>query len=142
MTWRSGAPAAALLVVATGTAGWAAFAPLSAESRAVTYVIPPGTAARLKSGELQGVLPWSISTSRSASATCSSSRTTIPPSTSSARSSSGPARPTAFPFDDRDAASAPAGLHAAGTLTLLVDREHHARLARLRWRLDRLVARS
>jgi hypothetical protein len=33
-------------------------------------------------------------------------------------------------------------LHAAGTLTLVIDPEPAAGLARLRWRLDRLVARS
>ena len=37
---------------ALGTTVWAAFAPLPEGTRALTFVIPPGTAARLKAGPI------------------------------------------------------------------------------------------
>ena len=50
------APVAGLLIL-LGSMAWAAFAPLPTGARALTFVIPPGTAARLKAGEAAGVLP-------------------------------------------------------------------------------------
>jgi hypothetical protein len=141
VTWRSRSLATALLVVATGTAGWAAFAPFGAESRAVTYVIPPGTAARLKSGELIGVLPASIHLTLGI-------RDLLVLTNDDAVVHQlgpvilGPRQTYRIPFRRPGRFQYACSLHAAGTLTLLIDPEPAAGLARLRWRLDRLVARS
>ena len=142
MTWQqSGTLAAGLLVVASGTAGWAAFAPLSAESRAVTYVIPPGTAARLKSGELAGVLPPAIHlTVGIRDLLVLTNDDTVVHQLGPVIL--GPRQTYRIPFRRPGRFQYACSLHAAGTLTLLIDPEPTAGLARLRWRLDRLVARS
>jgi hypothetical protein len=133
--------AAGGLVAATGAAGWAALAPFPAESRAVTYVIPPGTAARLKSGELAGVLPPSIHLTVGI-------RDLLVLTNDDAVVHQlgpvilGPRQTYRIPFRRPGRFQYACSLHAAGTLTLVIDPEPAAGLARLRWRLDRLVARS
>ena len=56
--WRAVLVAAPVLALAA--TAWAAFWPLPTGARTVTYVIPPGTAARLKAGEPVSVLPSPI----------------------------------------------------------------------------------
>jgi hypothetical protein len=129
------------LVAATGVASWAALAPFPAESRAVTFVIPPGTAARLKSGELAGVLPPSIHLTVGV-------RDLLVLTNDDAVVHQlgpvilGPRQTYRIPFRRPGRFQYACSLHAAGTLTLLIDPEPAAGLDRLRWRLDRLVARS
>src|SRR6185503_18601016 len=48
------------LVIALGALAWGAFAPLPATCAAVSFVIPPGAAARLKAGEPLTILPSPI----------------------------------------------------------------------------------
>jgi hypothetical protein len=52
--------AAAVVTLTLAAGAWAAFAPLATGSRELTFVIPPGTAARLKGGTPPTVLPSPI----------------------------------------------------------------------------------
>jgi hypothetical protein len=142
MTRRLAALATAgAVVVALGATGWAALAPFPADSRAVTYVIPPGTAARLKSGELAGVLPPSIHLTVGI-------RDLLVLTNDDAVVHQlgpvilGPRQTYRIPFRRPGRFQYACTLHAAGTLTLVIEPEPTVGLARLRYRLDRLVARS
>lgn len=57
---RMGLVAIALSVALLGALGWAAFAPLQAETREALYEIPPGTSARRMAGEDVDILPQTI----------------------------------------------------------------------------------
>ncbi|HWN03125.1 MAG TPA: hypothetical protein VNQ72_08930, partial [Candidatus Dormibacteraeota bacterium] len=60
MTRRPALLAAAGLALALASIAWAALAPLPVGSHALTFVIPPGTAPRLRAGEAASVLPSPI----------------------------------------------------------------------------------
>ena len=61
MRRRAAAVAAVVLLVGVlGGLGWAAYAPMPEKGAALTFVIPPGTAARVKAGEPVAVLPSPI----------------------------------------------------------------------------------
>jgi hypothetical protein len=129
------------LAVVVVTAAWAAFAPLPAESRALTYVIPPGTAARLKAGEPLNVLPSPIHLTlgiRDILVLTNDDEVIhqLGPVIL------GPRQTYRIPFRRPGRFQYACSLHVTGTLTLLIEPEPGLGLARLRWRLDRLIARS
>jgi hypothetical protein len=138
---RTALAAVAVLAVVVGTVAWAAFGPLPRGSRALTYVIPPGTAARLKAGETLTVLPSPV-------------RLTLGVRDLLVLTNDdvvvhqlgpvilGPRQTYRIPFRRPGRFQYACSLHAAGTLTLLIEPEPALGLARLRWRLDRLTARS
>jgi hypothetical protein len=135
--WVAGA---ALAVVAV-TAAWAAFAPLPAESRALTFVIPPGTAARLKAGEPLNVLPSPIHLTlgiRDILVLTNDDEVIhqLGPVIL------GPRQTYRIPFRRPGRFQYACSLHVTGTLTLFIEPEPGLGLDRLRWRLDRLIARS
>lgn len=131
----------AALVVVVVTAAWAAFAPLPAESRSLTFVIPPGTAARLKAGEPLNVLPSPIHLTlgiRDILVLTNDDEVIhqLGPVIL------GPRQTYRIPFRRPGRFQYACSLHATGTLTLFIEPEPGVGLARLRWRLDRLIARS
>jgi hypothetical protein len=138
---RPGAVAAlALLAIALGATAWAMFAPLLG-SRALTFVIPPGTAARLKAGEAFTVLPSPIHL------TVGVRDVLVLTNDDDAIHQVGPiilgSRQTyRIPFRRPGNFQYACSLHAAGTLTLVIAPAPAAGLDRLRWRLDQLIARS
>jgi hypothetical protein len=133
--------ALASLALALGATGWAAFAPLPEGSRALTFVIPPGTAARLKAGEPLNVLPSPIHL------TVGVRDVLVLTNDDDAIHQVGPiilgSRQTyRIPFRRPGNFQYACSLHAAGTLTLVIAPAPAAGLDRLRWRLDQLIARS
>ncbi|HTG10442.1 MAG TPA: hypothetical protein VK746_06560 [Candidatus Eisenbacteria bacterium] len=142
MIRRRGAVAAlAVLALALAAAAWAAFAPLPGGSHALTFVIPPGTAARLKAGEPLTVLPSPIHL------TVGVRDVLVLTNDDDAVHQVGPiilgSRQTyRIPFRRPGQFQYACSLHAAGTLTLVIAPAPAAGLDRLRWRLDRLIARS
>jgi hypothetical protein len=133
--------ALASLALALGATGWAAFAPLPEVSRALTFVIPPGTAARLKAGEPLNVLPSPIHL------TVGVRDVLVLTNDDDAIHQVGPiilgSRQTyRIPFRRPGNLQYACSLHAAGTLTLVIAPAPAAGLDRLRWRLDQLIARS
>jgi hypothetical protein len=140
---RRGGVVAALagLALALGATGWAAFAPLPEGARALTFVIPPGTAARLKAGEPFNVLPSPIHL------TVGVRDVLVLTNDDDAIHQVGPiilgSRQTyRIPFRRPGNFQYACSLHAAGTLTLVIAPAPAAGLDRLRWRLDQLIARS
>jgi plastocyanin len=139
---RRGAVAAlAVLALALAAAAWAAFAPLPGGSHALTFVIPPGTAARLKAGEPLTVLPSPIHL------TVGVRDVLVLTNDDDAVHQVGPiilgSRQTyRIPFRRPGQFQYACSLHVAGTLTLVIAPAPAAGLDRLRWRLDRLIARS
>ena len=121
-------------VLALGAAGWAAFAPFPERSRALVYVIPPGTAARLKRGAPLNVLPSPIHL------TVGVRDVLVLTNDDEVVHQVGPivlgSRQTyRIPFRRPGRFQYACSLHASGTLNLLIDPEPAAGLARLRWRL-------
>jgi hypothetical protein len=140
---RRGGVVAALagLALALGATGWAAFAPLPEGARAFTFVIPPGTAARLKAGEPFNVLPSPIHLMVGVRDVL------VLTNDDDAIHQVGPiilgSRQTyRIPFRRPGNFQYACSLHAAGTLTLVIAPAPAAGLDRLRWRLDQLIARS
>jgi hypothetical protein len=140
---RRGGVVAALagLALALGATGWAAFAPLPEGARAFTFVIPPGTAARLKAGEPFNVLPSPIHL------TVGVRDVLVLTNDDDAIHQVGPiilgSRQTyRIPFRRPGNFQYACSLHATGTLTLVIAPAPAAGLDRLRWRLDQLIARS
>jgi hypothetical protein len=140
---RRGGVVAALagLALALGATGWAAFAALPEGARALTFVIPPGTAARLKAGEPFNVLPSPIHL------TVGVRDVLVLTNDDDAIHQVGPiilgSRQTyRIPFRRPGNFQYACSLHAAGTLTLVIAPAPAAGLDRLRWRLDQLIARS
>ena len=126
--------AAALVVLALAAGAWAAFAPLSTSSREVTYVIPPGTAARVKTGTPITVLPSPVHL------TLGVRDTLVLTNDDEVIHQLGPvilgSRQTyRIPFRQPGRFQYACSLHAAGTLTLFIEPAPAVGLARLRWRL-------
>lgn len=141
MIRRRGAVALAVLAVALGAAVWAALAPLPEGSHALTFVIPPGTAARLRAGEPLTVLPSPIHLMVGVRDVL------VLTNDDDAVHQVGPiilgSRQTyRIPFRRPGQFQYACSLHAAGTLTLVIAPAPVAGLDRLRWRLDRLIAPS
>ena len=129
------------LVIAMGTLAWAAFAPLPATGGVLTFVIPPGTAARLKAGEPFNVLPSPIYL------TVGVRDVLVITNDDSVIHQVGPiilgSRQTyRIPFHKPGRFQYACSLHAAGTLSLVIAPPPAVGIERLRWRLDQLVARS
>ena len=138
---RATTAACAILVVALGAVGWGAFAPFPEGSRVLTYVIPLGTAARLKSGEVLSVVPSPIRL------TIGVRDVLVLTNDDEVVHQVGPivlgARQTyRIPFRRPGRFQYACSLHASGTLSLVIAAEPAAGLPRLGWRLDRLIARS
>jgi hypothetical protein len=130
----------AVLAIALVATAWAMFAPLPG-SRALAFVIPPGTAARLKAGEPFNVLPSPIHL------TVGVRDVLVLTNDDDAIHQVGPiilgSRQTyRIPFRRPGHFQYACSLHAAGTLTLVIAPAPAAGLDRLRWRLDQLIARS
>jgi hypothetical protein len=143
MTRRAAAVAATLAVGLLGLGGltWAAFAPMPERGATLTFVIPPGTAARLKAGEPLNVLPSPIHL------TVGVRDVLVITNDDEAIHQVGPivlgSRQTyRIPFRRPGTLKYNCSLHAAGTLTLVIDPPPAAGLARLRWRLVSLVTSS
>lgn len=141
MTRRPAALAAAGLALALAAIAWAAFAPLPAGSHALTFVIPPGTAARIKAGEAWSVLPSPIHL------TVGVRDVLVLTNDDDVVHQVGPiilgSRQTyRIPFRKPGRFQYACSLHAAGTLALVIDPPPAAGLERLRWRLGQLTARS
>ena len=133
------AAVAAVLAAALAAAAWATFAPLSPESRALTFVIPPGTAARLKANEPLHVVPSPIHL------TLGIRDILVLTNDDTVIHQLGPvilgSRQTyRIPFRTPGRFQYACSLHTAGTLTLVI--EPMDSLGRLRWRLRRLVGSS
>lgn len=131
---------AALGVVAAAL-GWAALAPLPAGTHALTFVIPPGTAARLRAGEPITVLPSPIHL------TVGVRDVLVLTNDDEAVHQLGPivlgSRQTyRIPFRKPGRFQYACSLHAAGSLSLVIDPPPAAGLDRLRWRLAQLTDRS
>lgn len=130
--------AGAVLVIALAAAAWAAFAPLPAGARTLTFVIPPGTAARLKAGEPLAVLPSRIHL------TVGVRDVLVLTNDDDTIHQVGPiilgSRQTyRIPFRRAGRFQYACSLHAGGALDLVVAPEPAAGLARLRWRLAQLT---
>ena len=142
MTRRPAALAGtAALALALATIGWAAFAPLPAGSHALTFVIPPGTAARLKAGEAWSVLPSPIHL------TVGVRDVLVLTNDDDVIHQIGPiilgSRQTyRIPFRKPGRFQYACSLHAGGTLALVIDPPPAAGFERLRWRLGQLTAPS
>jgi hypothetical protein len=133
--------AGAGVVIALGILAWAAFAPLPETGGALTFVIPAGTAARLKAGEPFNVLPSPIYL------TVGVRDVLVITNDDSVIHQVGPiilgSRQTyRIPFRKPGHFKYACSLHAAGTLTLVIAPAPAAGIERLRWRLDQLTARS
>ena len=138
---RSAAAALAVLAIALGAAVWAALAPLPEGSHALTFVIPSGTAARLRAGEPLTVLPSPIHLMVGVRDVL------VLTNDDDAVHQVGPiilgSRQTyRIPFRRPGQFQYACSLHAAGTLTLVIAPAPAAGLDRLRWRLDQLIART
>lgn len=138
---RGTVAALAVLAIPLAAIAWAAFAPLPGGSHALTFVIPPGTAARLKAGEPFTVLPSPIHL------TVGVRDVLVLTNDDDAIHQVGPiilgSRQTyRIPFRRPGQFQYACSLHAAGTLTLVIAPAPAAGLDRLRWRLDQLIARS
>jgi NMT1-like family len=110
-------------------------------ARELTFVIPPGTAARLKEGTPLTVLPSPIHLTmgvRDVLVITNDDEVIhqVGPIIL------GPRQTYRIPFRRPGRSQYACSLHAAGTLTLVIDPEPAAGLERLRWRLDRFAARS
>ena len=132
--------AAAVVTLALVAAAWAAFAPLATGSRELTFVIPPGTAAHLKAGTPLTVLPSPVRL------TVGVRDVLVITNDDEVTHQVGPiilgSRQTyRIPFRRPGRFQYACSLHAAGTLTLLVDAQPGPGLERLRWRLDQITAR-
>ena len=108
---------------------------------AVAFVIPPGTAARLKAGEAAGVLPSPLHL------TVGVRNVLVLTNDDDVIHQVGPiilgSRQTyRIPFRKPGRFQYACSLHAAGTLALVIDPPPAAGLERLRWRLSQLTARS
>lgn len=142
MTRRPAAIAAgAGLVIALAALVWAAFAPLPATGGALTFVIPPGTAARLKAGEAFNVLPTPVHL------TVGVRDVLVITNDDSVIHQVGPiilgSRQTyRIPFRNPGRFQYACSLHATGTLTLIIAPPPAVGIERLRWRLEQLSARS
>ena len=136
MTRRLAVLVAAAVVTLTLTAGaWAAFAPLATGSRELTFVIPLGTASRLKEGTPLTVLPSPIHLTvgvRDVLVITNDDEVVhqVGPIIL------GPRQTYRIPFRRPGRFQYACSLHATGTLTLFIDAEPAAGLERLRWRLD------
>ena len=124
-----------------GGAAWAAFAPLPATGAALTFVIPPGTAARLKAGEPFTVLPSPIYL------TVGVRDVLVITNDDEVIHQVGPiilgSRQTyRIPFRKPGHFQYACSLHADGHAHLVIAPPPAAGLERLRWRLDQLIARS
>ena len=133
--------AATVVVLALAAAAWAAFAPLPTSSRELTYVIPPGTAARAKAGEPFAVLPSPIHL------TVGIRDTLVLTNDDEVTHQLGPVilgprQSYRIPFKRPGRFQYACSLHAAGTLTLLIEPAPAAGLARLRWRLEQALPAS
>jgi hypothetical protein len=133
--------AAAGLGLALVALAWAALAPLPEGAHPLTFVIPPGTAARLKAGEAAGVLPSPIHL------TVGVRDVLVLTNDDDVIHQVGPiilgSRQTyRIPFRKPGRFQYACSLHAAGTLALVIDPPPAAGLERLRWRLGQLTARS
>jgi hypothetical protein len=129
------------LVIALGALAWAAFAPLPETGAAVTFVIPPGTAARLKVGEPITVLPSPIHL------IVGVRDVLVITNDDEVIHQVGPIilgyRQTyRIPFRKPGRFQYACSLHATGTLSLVIAPPPAAGVERLRWRLDQLTARS
>lgn len=139
---RSAAIAAgAGLLIALGALAWAAFAPLPATGGALTFVIPPGTAARLKAGEPFTVLPSPIYL------TVGVRDLLVITNDDEVIHQVGPiilgSRQTyRIPFRKPGRFQYTCSLHPTGTLALVIAPPPAVGIERLRWRLDQLTARS
>ena len=141
MTRRPALLAAAGLALALASIAWAALAPLPVGSHALTFVIPPGTAARLRAGEAASVLPSPIHL------IVGVRDVLVLTNDDDVIHQVGPiilgSRQTyRIPFRKPGRFQYACSLHAAGTLTLVIAPAPAAGLDRLRWRLDQLIARS
>jgi hypothetical protein len=133
--------AGAGLVIALGALAWAAFAPLPAAGAALTFVIPPGTAARLKAGEPFNALPSPIHL------TVGVRDVLVITNDDEVIHQVGPiilgSRQTyRIPFRKPGRFQYACSLHATGTLSLVIAPPPTAGIERLRWRLDQLTTRS
>lgn len=125
----------ALVVLMLAAGAWAAFAPLSTTSREMTFVIPPGTAARVKAGSPITVLPSPVHL------TLGIRDTLVLTNDDEVIHQLGPVilgpRQTyRIPFRRPGRFQYACSLHAGGTLALLIEPAPAAGLARLRWRLS------
>jgi hypothetical protein len=143
MTRRAAAALPALVVVVAGLAGlaWAAYAPMPERGAALAFVIPPGTAARLKAGDPFSVLPSPIHL------TVGVRDVLVITNDDDVVHQVGPiilgSRQTyRIPFRRPGQLKYNCSLHAAGTLTLVIDPPPAAGIERLRWRLGSLVTPS
>ena len=130
--------ATAVVTLALAAAAWAAFAPLSTTSRELTYVIPPGTAARAKAGAPITVLPSPVHL------TLGIRDTLVLTNDDEVIHQLGPvilgSRQTyRIPFRQPGRFQYACSLHSAGTLTLVIKPAPTAGLPRLRWRLGRVA---
>ena len=140
MRRRTAALAAVAVVIAAGVL-WAALAPLPAGAHALTFVIPPGTAARLRAGEPVAVLPSPIHL------IVGVRDVLVLTNDDDAVHQVGPivlgSRQTyRIPFRRAGRFQYACSLHAAGTLSLVIDPPPAAGLERLRWRVAQLTGRS
>ncbi len=131
---------AALALVAAALA-WAALAPPPAGAHTLTFVIPPGTAARLRAGEPVTVLPSPIHL------TVGVRDVLVLTNDDEVTHQLGPivlgSRQTyRIPFRKPGRFQYACSLHAAGSLSLVIDPPPAPGLDRLRWRLARLTGRS
>lgn len=115
-------------------AGWLALAPLSAGSREIVYVIPPGTLAGNKTGRPMDLLPPEIHL------TLGVRDVLVLTNDDSAAHYVGPivlaSRQTyRIPFRRPGRFQYACSLHTAGRLTIVVTPEPQIGLERLRWRL-------
>ena len=129
------------LPIALAAIAWAAFAPLPAGTHALAFVIPSGTAARLRSGETFSVLPSPIHL------TVGVRDVLVLTNDDDVIHQVGPiilgSRQTyRIPFRRPGRFQYACSLHAAGTLALVIDPPPAAGLDRLRWRLGQLAAHS
>lgn len=142
MTRRRAALAlVASLVCVAAALGWAAMAPLPARGHALTFVIPPGTAARLRAGEAVTVLPSPIHL------TVGVRDVLVLTNDDEAAHQLGPivlgSRQTyRIPFRKPGRFQYACSLHAAGSLSLVIDPPPAPGLDRLRWRLGQLTGRG
>lgn len=121
------------LVIVLSAVGWAAFAPVPATGAALTFVIPPGTAARLKAGEPVDILPSPIHL------TVGVRDVLVITNDDEAIHQVGPiilgSRQTyRIPFRRPGHLQYACSLHGAGTLTLVIAPPPAAGMERLRWR--------
>lgn len=130
---------AAVVVLTLAAVAWAAFAPLPATSRELTYVIPPGTAARTKAGTPISVLPSPVHLTLGVRDTLVLTNDDevihqIGPVIL------GPRQTYRIPFRKPGRFQYACSLHAAGTLTLFIEPAPAVGLARVRWRLERALS--